>query len=181
MRTCSVEGCERKHYGRGLCGMHHQRFAKHGHVGPPGSLRRPKEQACQVEGCDRLDVFARGLCVKHYRRWYTHGDPTIITRRERGMGCLSSGYMNVTVNGRRVPQHRLVMEQILGRPLRAGENVHHKNGIKTDNSPENLELWTRSQPNGQRVMDKVAWCVEFLTEYAPELLTDSPVQLRIVD
>ena len=39
-----------------------------------------------------------------------------------------------------VKQHRFVMEGILGRPLTADEDVHHRNGIKHDNRPVNLEL-----------------------------------------
>lgn len=37
-------------------------------------------------------------------------------------------------------EHRLVAEQKLGRRLKPGELVHHKNEVKTDNSPDNLEV-----------------------------------------
>lgn len=66
-------------------------------------------------------------------------------------------------------EHRVVMAAMLGRPLRPNENPHHRNGVKSDNRPKNLELWVVSQPKGQRVQDMVAWAREILETYEPVL------------
>lgn len=67
-----------------------------------------------------------------------------------------SGYVRLVWDERITDsEHRIVMAQSLGRPLRDGETVHHKNGNRQDNRPGNLELWVGEIRYGQRAVDLV--------------------------
>jgi hypothetical protein len=85
----------------------------------------------------------------------------------------AKGYIfrNIRGTGIKIQEHRAVMMQHLGRDLIKDENVHHINGVRIDNRLENLELWNKTQPSGQRVVDKIEWATELLAFYAPERLS----------
>lgn len=104
---------------------------------------------CSIDGCEGI-ALRRGWCTRHYQRWRKWGDP-------EGSRPPSPGY--VTVNGyRKVPaaghpvadrwgwayEHRLVAWSAHG-PFPLSRQVHHRNGDKLDNRPENLEVLAPAQ------------------------------------
>lgn len=107
---------------------------------PPKGYRKPKT-ACIVPGCGNPSL-ARGWCSKHYARWSIYGDPIEPFRQApNGSGHISKGgYRRLNIKGRVILEHRLVMENHLGRPLLPHEHIHHKDGCKLNNLIDNLEL-----------------------------------------
>lgn len=74
-----------------------------------------------------------------------------------GRSVASSGYVLVKRPGHHaadcrgyVYEHRLVAEEKLGRQLQPGEQVHHVNGAKDDNRPENIEVHPSRLSHGER-------------------------------
>jgi HNH endonuclease len=160
---CRIDGCQRQAGQRGLCSAHYQRWrlGKDWQASIPQYLKR--DGVCAVNGCGR-PIQAQAHCSMHYQRLLLNGEvgPVGSRKASRGTGSIDpkKGYRYLTINGRRIGEHRYVMEQVLGRPLYPFETPHHKNGRRADNRPENLELWVKPQPAGQRVEDLVAFVVE---------------------
>lgn len=174
--SCSSDGCSSAVLARGMCRSHYRQDLAERSVAAGDT--------CAATSCAR-HVVADGMCLMHYKRLHKYGRLERLPARNLGPSEVLPGFVRVRSDGGyvrlakygkageptiRVMEHRAVMEKHLGRPLVGDENVHHINGVRDDNSLDNLELWSSSQPAGQRVKDKVAWAKELLARYAPEAL-----------
>lgn len=149
MTTCIIENCTHE--------VHH----------PLSRRCLTHKSTCEVPKCQ--NKTARGsLCPKHLARRHRG---TVVDRPDVHADWykIKEGYVvrRVTTDGITVHQyqHRFIMEDLLGRPLKPSETVHHKNLIRWDNRPENLELWQGTQPTGARIEDLLKWADWLIATY----------------
>lgn len=153
MTTCSVADCPTNAVTRGWCDKHYRRWKTHGD--PLWERPKPKERKCEVAECPnhftpkKLSDGKR-FCSKRCE-WVDRGGPDFsaaVARlsapkraaAQRGRGA---GRSYRKLNGRH--EHRVVAEQMLGRPLRRGEVVHHRDHNIHNNHPSNLEVITQRE------------------------------------
>ena len=136
-------------------------------------------ERCTSPGCTRKH-HAGGLCQGHAAAGW-RGQPLRPLGSE-GRWVDPKGYVFIRCpdphhpNAKSTPgwiaEHVRVMSQVLGRPLRKGESVHHRNNIKHDNRPENLQLWHTHQPKGASVKETVRWVPRAVREGVPEMTSE---------
>lgn len=124
-------------------------------------------------------ICSRGTILKILKAYKVPIRDYQKTRYKGKRTVVPGGYLLVTIYGEdkkllnasgSILEHRLIMARHLGRKLFKHEQVHHKNGDRQDNRLENLELWSKSQPCGQRVTDKIKWARELLLEYGYKVI-----------
>lgn len=103
-------------------------------------------KTCGKTCADKLRATHTGRRPANYLGRTKTTDGYIYVRRPEHPAASRKGY---------VAEHRLVVEERLGRYLHQSERVHHRNGVRSDNRPENLEIWLlgTKDPHGARVRD----------------------------
>lgn len=107
--------------------------------------------ACSVDGCSD-DAKTKGLCGRHYMRIKRYGDPHYVTSNEQfRINCREAAVAKKAAKPTTYKklhnrhEHRVVAEAMLGRPLKRGEIVHHKDGNRHNNAPDNLEIMSQAE------------------------------------
>ena len=150
--VCSFEGCGRDAVCHEMCDKHYRRVLKHGDVNHVRPDLKPQPRPCVI--CGKIFTPPKRHGATHCSKSCTAKEPHNIVRcsvmgkeyateigialRDRGEGKTYRKYMNRH-------EHRVVAESILGRPLVKGEVIHHKDGKKRNNSPDNISITTQGQ------------------------------------
>lgn len=161
-----MEICEAAHFARGFCQRHYAQLQR-GIINTSGELLRPLKRTerrfadspvCSFPECNG-PVRTCGWCNKHYLQFRSGiidaGNNVLREKKSnpgRGWKTYMRGYVKVMCKGHPdadrdgyVLEHRLVMEKVLGRRLTKDEIVHHKDGVRHNNTAENLEVCTRKK------------------------------------
>lgn len=149
-QICSVPACGGISFCRGFCRGHYDDLL---HSGKIKRLLRPHYNGtvCPVLGCEKK-CEDMGMCGKHAQRVRRHGNPNyipselvrsaLIREAQPRLGkCKPTTYKKLF--GRH--EHRHVAEIKIGRPLQSGEIVHHVDGNRHNNSPDNLEVMSQAE------------------------------------
>jgi hypothetical protein len=139
--------------------------------------RSPELKEKEKLRCRRKKRIKCGLDPDFEGRYKKKSNPEVRTLSHNGYWYIyRPGHPNAQKGLRpqrgRIFEHKYIMSEHIGRALKEDECVHHKNGVRTDNRIENLELWKIGQPAGARLEDKLKWAQELLEEYGYKVIKE---------
>ncbi len=119
----------------------------------PGKIEAARiycSHKCANQRPSNIPTHTCRQCGKEFQRRIKKHDPCLCCSVQcnadyRRKGYVKRGYKLVRVGGPQVPEHRLIAEGLIGRPLRSDEHVHHINRDTLDNRPENLQVLSVSE------------------------------------
>lgn len=150
------------------------------HCGTSFKKTYAKQKACSVECGNQLKMVDKGCVCKQCgtlfkrphgkQRMFCSNSCAMFNRENSPTGKAhpqgasftnSNGYIQVKTGSKWAMQHRVVVEENIGRALTEQERVHHKDGNRSNNSLDNLELWamkgmSKKDPSGQRWSDLIS-------------------------
>jgi 5-methylcytosine-specific restriction endonuclease McrA len=175
-RTCAVEDCAEKHYGRGWCVKHWSRWRKTGTADDPA----PVSRRCSLDGCERkhkghglcaphlrakwlrdpstqcsvaecsVAVIAGGLCGKHYQRLRDKGslgDPVWYTPEERRLALRAANRRHYRRHRERVKAEK--RERYWRNPAAENERAKRWRDANPGRTAELSRAWRQRNPEGQ--------------------------------
>jgi hypothetical protein len=141
MKSCLIENCENKHYGKGFCKKHYEKNKKYG-----DPLAKKEKQFCSIENCENK-YHSKGFCQKHYKKNKKYGDP--LAKKEKQF-CSIENCEN-KYHGKGFCEKHYQKNKKYGEPLAGKANSQNKAGTKeyiSENSEIDINdcwVWKRSK------------------------------------